>query len=104
MPRQRRHLLLCPRMRVLPPIHAPHPEKQKAVLQSGILLYCVLFAEKVVPSQRYEDASDCRIGDGAFRRPHATKLYERPLQECHLPEWGHLPRWKLSMQPALGGI
>jgi hypothetical protein len=87
---------------------APHTpltwKKQKEVLQSGIPLYCVLFAEKVVPLQRYENAADYRIGDGAFRRPHATKLQERPLQECHLPEWGHLPRWKLSMQPALGGI
>jgi hypothetical protein len=70
MPRQRRHLLLCPRMRVLPP-HTPLTRKE---LQSGILLYCMLFAEKVVPLQRYEDAADYWISDGAFRRPHATKL------------------------------
>lgn len=74
MPRQRRRLLLCLRMRGLPPTHASHPEKAKRGLQSGILLYCVLFAEKVVPLQRYEDASDYWIDDGAFRRPHATKL------------------------------
>jgi hypothetical protein len=73
MPRQRRHLLLCLRIRVLPPTPLTR-KKQKAVLQSGILLYCVLFAEKVVPLHRYEDAADYWIGDGAFWRPHATKL------------------------------
>jgi hypothetical protein len=74
MPRQQWRLLPCLRIRFLPP-HTPLIRKeQKEVLQSGILPYCVLFAEKVVPLERYEDASDCRIGDGAFRRPHATKL------------------------------
>jgi hypothetical protein len=74
MPRQQWCLSPCLRIRFLPP-HTPLTrKKQKAVLQSGILLYCVLFAEKVVPLQRYEDASDYWIDDGAFRRPHATKL------------------------------